>query len=165
MEVQAFKWYQYISSYVYQSDVSRYCGGGVVAGRYIAYFAVIIAFSGWFSGVAPANEITTYTYDALGRIVNSSTTGSVNGGLQTGISYDAAGNRSNYTVTGASPPTSAVLSIGNATVTEGSVMTFVVSRSGILTSPVSVQFASSSGTATTGVDFTAASGTVNFGVG
>jgi hypothetical protein len=50
---------------------------------------------------AMASETTTYTYDALGRLVATSSSGTVNNGLATGIAYDPAGNRSNYTVTGA----------------------------------------------------------------
>lgn len=50
---------------------------------------------------ARAQETTTYTYDALGRLVESSTTGSVNNGLATSIGYDPAGNRSSYSVSGA----------------------------------------------------------------
>lgn len=51
------------------------------------------------SGAAKAQETTTYTYDALGRLVSSKTSGSQN--VTTSIRYDAAGNRTNYTVAGA----------------------------------------------------------------
>jgi hypothetical protein len=50
---------------------------------------------------AQAGETKTYAYDALGRLVASSSSGSVNNGLATSIAYDPAGNRSCYTVTGA----------------------------------------------------------------
>jgi Calx-beta domain len=114
------------------------------------------------SSAALSNEVTTYSYDALGRVVNSSTSGTVNSGLQTGVVYDAAGNRANYTVTGSTPPTTAILSIGAASVTEGGILMFIISRSGITTSAVSVQYGSASGTAATGTDFTAVSGSLNF---
>lgn len=61
---------------------------------------------------AIASETTTYSYDALGRLTGSSSTGSVNNGLNTAIQYDPAGNRTNYTVTGSSnnsPPAAAVI--------------------------------------------------------
>lgn len=51
------------------------------------------------SSVAKAQDTTKYTYDALGRLVSSKTTGSQN--VTTDIKYDAAGNRTNYTVAGA----------------------------------------------------------------
>lgn len=51
------------------------------------------------SGAAKAQETTKYTYDALGRLVSSKTTGSQN--VTTDIKYDPAGNRTNYTVAGA----------------------------------------------------------------
>ena len=50
--------------------------------------------------VADAAETVTYTYDALGRLVATTTSGGPNNGVSTGISYDPAGNRSTYTVTG-----------------------------------------------------------------
>lgn len=51
---------------------------------------------------ASATENVTYTYDALGRLTQSSTTGTVNNGLSASVSYDAADNRTNYTVSGSS---------------------------------------------------------------
>jgi hypothetical protein len=53
-----------------------------------------------------ASETVTYSYDALGRLVATTSSGTVNNGLATTIAYDPAGNRSTYSVTGAagSPP-------------------------------------------------------------
>jgi hypothetical protein len=54
-----------------------------------------------------ASETTTYQYDALGRLVAVTSSGTVNNGIATSIGYDPAGNRSGYTVSGAagaSPP-------------------------------------------------------------
>jgi hypothetical protein len=50
---------------------------------------------------ALASETTTYTYDALGRLISSASSGTVNNGLATTIAYDPAGNRACYGVTGA----------------------------------------------------------------
>lgn len=48
----------------------------------------------------PASETIIYTYDALGRLVNASTSGTVNNGLSASTSYDPAGNRASQSVTG-----------------------------------------------------------------
>jgi YD repeat-containing protein len=50
---------------------------------------------------AVAQETTTYKYDALGRLRESSTAGGQNSGTNNKIDYDNAGNRSKYEVTGA----------------------------------------------------------------
>jgi YD repeat-containing protein len=55
-------------------------------------------------GPGQTSDSVVYTYDALGRLVAVSTTGSVNNGLSVATSYDAAGNRTNYTVSSAPPP-------------------------------------------------------------
>jgi hypothetical protein len=49
---------------------------------------------------AVASETVTYTYDALGRLVATTSSGTVNNGLATSIAYDPAGNRSSYSVSG-----------------------------------------------------------------
>src|SRR3954470_18540503 len=54
-----------------------------------------------FAAAAQASETTTYSYDALGRLVSAASSGTVNNGLATTIAYDPAGNRSCYGVTGA----------------------------------------------------------------
>jgi hypothetical protein len=53
-----------------------------------------------------ASETVTHSYDALGRLVTTTSSGTVNNGLSTSIVFDPAGNRSTYTVTGAggAPP-------------------------------------------------------------
>jgi hypothetical protein len=58
------------------------------------------ALAAALSAQASANETTTYTYDALGRLTNSATTGTVNSGMNVAATFDAAGNRTDYTVTG-----------------------------------------------------------------
>lgn len=49
---------------------------------------------------ANASETVTYSYDALGRLVASSTSGGPNDGVATSTQFDPAGNRTNYSVTG-----------------------------------------------------------------
>jgi hypothetical protein len=58
------------------------------------------ALAGW-SGVAFAQATTTFTYDALGRLVTASTMGGPVSGESTTIAYDPAGNRTSHAVAGA----------------------------------------------------------------
>ena len=54
------------------------------------------------AGAASALETVTYSYDSLGRLTGSVTSGGPNSGISTGTSFDPAGNRSSYSVTGSS---------------------------------------------------------------
>lgn len=56
------------------------------------------------AGAAEAGETVTYSYDALGRLTATSTTGGANNGVATGIAYDPAGNRSSFTISGVNSP-------------------------------------------------------------
>jgi hypothetical protein len=47
---------------------------------------------------ADAGETIVYGYDALGRLVSTTSSGTVNSGLATTIGYDPAGNRQSYAV-------------------------------------------------------------------
>lgn len=53
------------------------------------------------AGPLRAASTTVYTYDALGRLVKSSTTGTINDGVQMDATYDDADNRAAYKITGA----------------------------------------------------------------
>lgn len=58
-------------------------------------------------GIAPAvmaAEVLTYTYDALGRLKASVSTGTVNNGVQATVDFDSAGNRTQFEVVGSGPP-------------------------------------------------------------
>jgi hypothetical protein len=59
-----------------------------------AAIAVVLPFA-----AANAQETTTYTYDARGRVVNVTKSGGPENGVQTSYTYDHAGNRTNITVT------------------------------------------------------------------
>lgn len=109
-----------------------------------------------------ASETTTYSYDALGRLVSSVHSGTVNNGLTTTTTFDAASNRTNQTVTGA---LNAVFSIASASANEGSPLNFVVSRSGTTSNAVTVNWSTSDGTAIAGTNYTAASGVLSFAAG
>lgn len=109
-----------------------------------------------------ASETVTHQYDALGRLKQSASTGGPAAGTQTTLAYDPAGNRANVTVTGSAntPPSFAV---GNAAgVTGGSPLVFTVTRSGTATTTLTVNYATSNGTASAGTDYTATSGTLTF---
>ena len=51
---------------------------------------------------AVASETITYTYDARGRLIQVSHSGTANNGISTSYSHDKANNRANVTTTGAS---------------------------------------------------------------
>ena len=59
-------------------------------------FAVLMLIG----AVAYAAETITYTYDAQGRLITISHTGSQNNNVVTNYSYDKADNRSNKTTSG-----------------------------------------------------------------
>lgn len=61
----------------------------------------VVLFSLAAVNSADASETITYNYDALGRLVQSTTSGTVNNGLTTATVYDSANNRSSQTVSGA----------------------------------------------------------------
>jgi YD repeat-containing protein len=126
--------------------------------------AGILAFVVALTAIAVnASETITYSYDAHGRVVGVSHSGTVNNGQAAAISYDPADNRSNYTITGGS--TAPVVSIGNASVTEGGNLVFTVTRTGTTTGSSTVTWSTANGTATAGSDYTAGSGTVTFAAG
>jgi len=54
-------------------------------------------------GVAFAQETTTYSYDALGRLTGSSISGGPNNTRTTGTCFDAAGNRTRYDIATSAP--------------------------------------------------------------
>lgn len=68
------------------------------------------------AGGARAGSTTTYTYDALGRLVQASTTGTVNNGVQMSTTYDPADNRTTYQVTGSANGPIVVVPLNGLTV-------------------------------------------------
>ena len=65
-----------------------------------AYAVAIVSAAFVFTTAADASETSTYKYDALGRLVEATTTGGPSSGTNTAVVYDKAGNRSDYNVTG-----------------------------------------------------------------
>lgn len=115
---------------------------------------------------AYGSETANYTYDASGRLVKVSRTGTVNNGVRACYSHDKAINRTNVTVATsdcvATPPT---FSVNNAAAVEGSALVFTVTRAGTTSGSYSVSYATSNGSATAGSDYTASSGTLAFATG
>ncbi|HEX4693128.1 hypothetical protein [Sphingomonas sp.] len=66
---------------------------------YIVATAGILAIG----GAAMAQETTSYTYDALGRLTGSTISGGPNDTRKTGTCFDAAGNRTRYDVATSAP--------------------------------------------------------------
>lgn len=65
---------------------------------------------------AHAQETANYSYDALGRLVSSSTSGGPNNGVATGTCFDAAGNRTQYVVGAAGAPCTTAPTVMQASV-------------------------------------------------
>lgn len=113
------------------------------------------------------SETVTYTYDARGRLVQVSRSGSVNNGVQATYTYDRADNRTVVTVSGAGGGTPncggiSFIIASNAAVTEGTNSVFTISKAGSTSNSCSVNYATANGSATAGSDYTAASGTLTF---
>ena len=124
---------------------------------------------GLSTAAAVASETSTYVYDARGRLVQVCRSGSVNNDVDTSYAYDKADNRTTVATAsggacgsgggGGSPPSFA---ISDASVSEGGILGFTVTKAGSTSSSFSVDYATAGGTATSGTDFTAASGTLTF---
>ena len=61
----------------------------------------IVAAGGLIAAAAYATETITYKYDARGRLIQVSHSGSVNNNVVSNYSYDKADNRTNVNTTGA----------------------------------------------------------------
>ncbi len=71
--------------------------------QYFKIMTLTVALSTMMQFAVPpalAQGTTTYEYDALGRLIGTTTTGGANDGLGTVYEYDAAGNRKRVEVTG-----------------------------------------------------------------
>ena len=108
---------------------------------------------------ARAGETVTYSYDALGRLTASSSSGTVNNGATSSIGYDAAGNRSVYAASVSGAPT---FSVSDAAAVEGGGVVFTIVKNG--TGAASVGYASIDGTAGGG-DYSGVAGSLSFGPG
>ncbi len=120
---------------------------------------------GAMAGAAGASENSTYTYDALGRLVATSHSGGPRSGTTVASSYDEAGNRKAMAVNQALPTqnTAASFSIaGPGTVAKGALASFVISKTGPASAAVTLNFATADGTAISPGHYGAVSGTLSF---
>ena len=136
-----------------KASLSRYIHYSI----YIAAVTLMVALP-----PAHANETVNYTYDALGRVVQVARSGTVNNGVNATYAYDAAGNRSNVTLTGATAAAAASFAIGDASATEGGALTFTVTKAGTASGSLTVNYATANNTAVAGSDFNSTSGTLTF---
>jgi YD repeat-containing protein len=111
--------------------------------------ATAISFAVWAQ--TPASVI--YTYDDAGRLKKAE----ISDGTKVAYEYDAAGNRTSM-VQG----TPVQLSIAPTSATEGSSLSFTVTKSGTAAATVTIDCAQTSGTATGGSDYTASTQTLSF---
>ncbi len=81
--------------------------------RMLKLSAVLVASSALAPAPALAAETITYSYDALGRLVQVTHSGTVNNGVQSSYGYDPADNRTNVTVV--KPSVTVVAPVNGAT--------------------------------------------------
>ena len=113
--------------------------------------------------VAEAAETTTFVYDELGRIVQSSNSGGPRSGKSAATGYDPGGNRQAVAVgQPLPPPTNAgVFSItGTAAVDEGGSAVYTINKTGTTQSDLTVNYATVNGSAAAPGDFAANNGTL-----
>ncbi len=120
--------------------------------RYHAGFVCVALISAFIS---PVSAQTRYSYDELGRLVKVER---IDANKTTNYSYDNLGNR--QTVTQATSG-AVEFAINDASISEGGVLNFLVSKSGQSLQSHSVSFATASGTADA-TDFSARSGVLHF---
>jgi hypothetical protein len=128
------------------------------------YLAILASSAVLGLDALPASETVNYTYDARGRLVKVARNGTVNNGVSACYAYDKGDNRNNVTVATSSDCSGALpnFSINAASATEGVAVAFTVAKSGAASGTLTVNYATSGGTATSGTDFTATSGTLTF---
>lgn len=130
------------------------------------HFLVSVGVLGLISPFAlKAAETITYTYDELGRLIGSSSSGGPRDGRSASISLDPAGNRTGYASGLPLPPqvNSAVFLVSGATpVNEGGTAIFTISKTGTAFTVMTVNFASVDGSATANADYTPVNATLSF---
>ena len=117
---------------------------------------------------ASASETISYTYDALGRLVQVSRAGTVNNNASECYNYDLANNRTNVTSSigsSCTPPPSFAINDAAGTESAAGTITFTVTRAGSTSGSNSVNYTTMNNTALAGSDYTAKSGTLTFAAG
>lgn len=90
---------------------------------------------GLYASSALAQETTTYTYDALGRVTKVDQVGGPANGTSTAYNYDAASNRTNVTVSG-SPNGTATTDTGSGASVPATRLYVVVPLNGYTLIPI-----------------------------
>lgn len=124
-----------------------------------------MAAAGALAVGAGASENSTYTYDALGRLVATSHSGGPRSGTTVASSYDEAGNRKAMAVNQALPSQNTAVSFtvaGPGTVAKGALAPFVISKTGPAGATVTLNFATADGTAVSPGHYGAVSGALSF---
>jgi YD repeat-containing protein len=67
----------------------------------VKFLQLAIIVVGFVPSSLMAQETTIYEYDALGRLVTTNVSGGPSDGVEVDAEYDAAGNRTEFDVTGA----------------------------------------------------------------
>jgi hypothetical protein len=134
------------------------------------------AFLALFATSAHSSDTETYTYDALGRLITTGHSGTINNGKKHSLCYDKAGNRTAYksdssgagltcaTGTTTSSNSLPVVNITSTTGDYGNTFVFAVTLSTASTSAATVNYATAEGTAVS-TNYTATSGTLTFAPG
>ena len=135
-----------------------------MASRTIPTLVPLLATSLLITSPLSASETQTFSYDALGRLVQVARSGTVNSGTSESYTYDPASNRTNVTVAGGGGGGTVYPSflIGDASITEGGLLAFTVAKTSSTSASFSVNYATANGTAVSGTDYTAGSGTLTF---
>lgn len=118
-----------------------------------------------FGTAAIAAETITYTYDARGRLISVVHSGGPSNGLTTTYSLDDADNRTGKTTSsggGGTTCSGVSFAVGNASATEGSNLSFTVTKSGTTSDSCTVNYATANNSAVAPGDYTSTSGTLTF---
>lgn len=129
----------------------------------ISFFMFLLMMA----GSAHATETVQYQYDELGRLKTVSTTGTVQtNGQSVTTTYDPAGNRITYVVSGVGGGGgSPTISVGPASANEGVALSFPVTLSSAQSAAVTVNYSTTNGTAIAPTNYTATSGTLSIPAG
>jgi hypothetical protein len=129
----------------------------------VAPIAILLSTVPLIAAPAFASETITYVYDAKGRLVTVSHSGTANSGVSASYGYDNADNRTNVTVSTGGVCAGVSFSVSsNAAVTEGTNSVFTVTKTGTASGSCNVNYATANGTAIAPGDYTAKSGTLTF---
>jgi hypothetical protein len=112
-----------------------------------------------YPGATLAQETTSYTYDALGRLITTANAGGPNDGISSTYAFDPASNRTSVAVTtssGGAGNCSFAISDAGIGAQSGGVMQFTIRKTGTCSTTTVINFACST---TTVINFASRDGT------